>query len=102
MYQKKKLPIGYIQDLNCKVLELPYQGEELSMVILLPEDIEDESTGLKKVPAIGITAPFTMLCLHFPYTHCTARACCSSIDFTGNPFRFTTIFINIVHQSLLL
>lgn len=55
MYQKKKLPIGYIQDLNCKVLELPYQGEELSMVILLPEDIEDESTGLKKVPAIGIT-----------------------------------------------
>lgn len=55
MYQKKKLPIGYIQDLNCKVLELPYQGEELSMVILLPEDIEDESTGLKKVPAIGNT-----------------------------------------------
>nr|XP_048284064.1 leukocyte elastase inhibitor [Myodes glareolus]XP_048284065.1 leukocyte elastase inhibitor [Myodes glareolus] len=49
MYQKKKLPIGYIQDLNCKVLELPYQGEELSMVILLPEDIEDESTGLKKI-----------------------------------------------------
>lgn len=49
MYQKKKLPLGYIQDLNCKVLELPYQGEELSMVILLPEDIEDESTGLKKI-----------------------------------------------------
>lgn len=49
MYQKKKLPLGYIQDLKCKVLELPYQGEELSMVILLPEDIEDESTGLKKI-----------------------------------------------------
>lgn len=49
MYQKKKLPLGYIQELNCKVLELPYQGEELSMVILLPEDIEDESTGLKKI-----------------------------------------------------
>ncbi|CAO2595697.1 Leukocyte elastase inhibitor A [Lemmus lemmus] len=49
MYQKKKLPLGYIQDLKCKVLELPYQGEELSMVILLPEDIEDESIGLKKI-----------------------------------------------------
>ncbi|XP_075826070.1 leukocyte elastase inhibitor [Microtus pennsylvanicus] len=49
MYQKKKLHLGYIQDLNCKVLELPYQGEELSMVILLPEDIEDESTGLTKI-----------------------------------------------------
>lgn len=51
MYQKKKFPYGYIQDLKCRVLELPYQGEELSMVILLPDDIEDESTGLKKVKA---------------------------------------------------
>ncbi|XP_069880799.1 leukocyte elastase inhibitor-like [Dipodomys merriami] len=49
MYQKKKFPFGYIQDLNCRVLELPYQGEELSMVILLPDDIEDESTGLRKI-----------------------------------------------------
>uniref|UniRef100_A0A8C2L688 Serpin domain-containing protein n=1 Tax=Cricetulus griseus TaxID=10029 RepID=A0A8C2L688_CRIGR len=49
MYQKEKFPFGYIRDLKCKVLEMPYQGEELSMVILLPEDIEDESTGLKKI-----------------------------------------------------
>lgn len=49
MHQKKKFPYGYIQDLKCRVLELPYQGEELSMVILLPDDIEDESTGLKKI-----------------------------------------------------
>ncbi|XP_036044324.1 leukocyte elastase inhibitor [Onychomys torridus] len=49
MYQKKKFPFGYIQDLNCKVLEMPYQGEELSMIILLPEDIEDTSMGLKKI-----------------------------------------------------
>lgn len=49
MYQNTKLPLGYIRDLKCKVLELPYQGEELSMVILLPEDIEDESTGLQKI-----------------------------------------------------
>ena len=44
MYQKKKFPFGYISDLKCKVLEMPYQGGELSMVILLPKDIEDEST----------------------------------------------------------
>ncbi|XP_037375062.1 leukocyte elastase inhibitor isoform X2 [Talpa occidentalis] len=49
MYQKQKLPFGYIQDLKCRVLELPYKGGELSMVILLPDDIEDESTGLKKI-----------------------------------------------------
>ncbi|XP_045862348.1 leukocyte elastase inhibitor [Meles meles] len=49
MYQKKKLPFGYIQDLQCRVLELPYRGKELSMIILLPDDIEDGSTGLKKI-----------------------------------------------------
>ncbi|XP_028637615.1 leukocyte elastase inhibitor A-like, partial [Grammomys surdaster] len=48
MYQRNNLPFGYIPDLKCKVLGLPYQGEELSMVILLPEDTEDESMGLKE------------------------------------------------------
>lgn len=57
MYQKKKFPYGYIQDLKCRVLELPYQGAELSMVILLPDDIQDETTGLKKVKALHPTLP---------------------------------------------
>uniref|UniRef100_A0A8C6QMK4 Serpin domain-containing protein n=1 Tax=Nannospalax galili TaxID=1026970 RepID=A0A8C6QMK4_NANGA len=48
MFQKKKFPYGYIPELKCQVLEMPYQGKELSMVILLPDDIEDASTGLKK------------------------------------------------------
>ncbi|XP_035882491.1 leukocyte elastase inhibitor-like [Phyllostomus discolor] len=56
MYQSGKFPYGYIEDVKCRMLELPYQGRELSMVILLPDDIEDESTGLKKV-----TAPTLML-----------------------------------------
>ncbi|XP_072461138.1 leukocyte elastase inhibitor-like [Notamacropus eugenii] len=49
MYQKKKLPYGYIEAVKCRVLELPYKGNELSMVILLPDDIEDDSTGLEKI-----------------------------------------------------
>ncbi|XP_008834889.1 leukocyte elastase inhibitor [Nannospalax galili] len=49
MFQKKKFPYGYIPELKCQVLEMPYQGKELSMVILLPDDIEDASTGLKKI-----------------------------------------------------
>ena len=32
MYQKKKFPFGYIKDLKCRVLELPYEGKDLSMV----------------------------------------------------------------------
>ncbi|XP_070259558.1 leukocyte elastase inhibitor-like [Myotis yumanensis] len=49
MYQKSTFPFGYIEDRKCRVLELPYQGWDLSMVILLPDDIEDEDTGLRKM-----------------------------------------------------
>ncbi|KAM9094573.1 leukocyte elastase inhibitor [Sarcophilus harrisii] len=49
MYQKKKLPFAYIEALKCRVLELPYKGKELSLIILLPDDIEDDSTGLKQI-----------------------------------------------------
>ncbi|XP_075684594.1 leukocyte elastase inhibitor [Rhinoderma darwinii] len=49
MYQMKKLPFNYIPELSCRVLELPYVGNELSMIILLPDNIEDETTGLQKL-----------------------------------------------------
>ncbi|XP_063729881.1 leukocyte elastase inhibitor-like isoform X2 [Eleginops maclovinus] len=32
-----------------KVLEMPYQGKDLSMLIFLPNEIEDDSTGLEKL-----------------------------------------------------
>ncbi|NXJ76357.1 ILEUB inhibitor, partial [Trogon melanurus] len=37
------------QEEQMTVLELPYTGEEISMFILLPEDIRDESTGLEQL-----------------------------------------------------
>ncbi|XP_061851385.1 leukocyte elastase inhibitor [Colius striatus] len=49
MYQKSKFPFGYIPEARIRVLELPYNGRELSMIILLPNDIEDDSTGLQKL-----------------------------------------------------
>ncbi|KFZ48577.1 Leukocyte elastase inhibitor [Antrostomus carolinensis] len=49
MYQKKKFNFGYIPEVKIRVLELPYDGRELSMIILLPDDIEDDSTGLQKL-----------------------------------------------------
>ncbi|KAG8522052.1 LOW QUALITY PROTEIN: Leukocyte elastase inhibitor, partial [Galemys pyrenaicus] len=61
MYQKERFPLGYIRDLKCHVLELPYKGGELSMVILLPDDIEDASTGLEKVMHLPFTFSF-LLC----------------------------------------
>nr|XP_003225626.1 PREDICTED: leukocyte elastase inhibitor [Anolis carolinensis] len=49
MFMKKKFPFGYIDECKCRVLELPYKGKELSMIILLPDDIEDDSTGLERL-----------------------------------------------------
>ncbi|XP_036376931.1 leukocyte elastase inhibitor-like [Megalops cyprinoides] len=43
MYQMKKFPFNYISDYKLQILELPYQGEELSMFILLPEESSDNS-----------------------------------------------------------
>ncbi|KAJ1200925.1 hypothetical protein NDU88_004746 [Pleurodeles waltl] len=49
MYQKKKFPFRYIMEANCRALELPYVGDELSMILLLPDDITDDATGLKQL-----------------------------------------------------
>ncbi|XP_063779112.1 leukocyte elastase inhibitor isoform X2 [Pseudophryne corroboree] len=49
MYQLKKFPFGYVSEVNCRILELPYVGGELSMIILLPDNIDDDTTGLQKL-----------------------------------------------------
>lgn len=41
--------LGNIDDINSKIIELPFQNKHLSMLIVLPKDVEDESTGLEKV-----------------------------------------------------
>ncbi|XP_014796462.1 PREDICTED: serpin B6-like [Calidris pugnax] len=49
MFKKARFNMTYIGDLQTKILELPYVGNELSMIILLPNAIEDESTGLESL-----------------------------------------------------
>ncbi|XP_016152096.1 PREDICTED: leukocyte elastase inhibitor-like isoform X2 [Ficedula albicollis] len=49
MYQKNKFNFGYIPEEKIRILELPYDGRELSMIILLPDDTEEDSTGLQKM-----------------------------------------------------
>lgn len=48
MYLHEKLNIGYIEDLKVQILELPYAGD-VSMFILLPDEIANVSTGLELV-----------------------------------------------------
>ncbi|XP_075994268.1 serpin peptidase inhibitor, clade B (ovalbumin), member 1, like 3 isoform X3 [Genypterus blacodes] len=49
MFQKAEFPFSMIPEANCKILELTYEGNDLSMLIILPDDIEDETTGLEKL-----------------------------------------------------
>lgn len=49
MFKKDKFNMTYIGDFQTKILELPYVGNELSMIILLPDAIQDGSTGLESV-----------------------------------------------------
>ncbi len=49
MRQKSKFPLAFIPEMNSQVLELPYVGKNLSMLIILPNEIQDETTGLQNV-----------------------------------------------------
>ncbi|ELK11105.1 Serpin B5 [Pteropus alecto] len=41
--------LGHIDSIGCKIIELPFQNKHLSMLILLPKDVDDDTTGLEKV-----------------------------------------------------
>lgn len=49
MYQEKEIPFRNIPEEKLQVLELPYVQNELSMLILLPEETQDGSDPLLKV-----------------------------------------------------
>ncbi|PWA24996.1 hypothetical protein CCH79_00016040 [Gambusia affinis] len=49
MNQENYFPITVIREVDCQILEMPYRGKELSMLIILPKDIEDDTTGLEKL-----------------------------------------------------
>nr|XP_021386236.1 heterochromatin-associated protein MENT-like [Lonchura striata domestica] len=49
MYTRKTFPVLIMATMNFKMIELPYVKRELSMFILLPDDIKDNSTGLEQL-----------------------------------------------------
>ncbi|XP_078544124.1 serpin B10-like isoform X3 [Lissotriton helveticus] len=56
MFKRAKFNMAHVVEpgLAFKVLELPYVNKDLSMIILLPDEIEDDSTGLEKLES-GLT-----------------------------------------------
>ncbi|XP_032530765.1 serpin B6-like isoform X2 [Chiroxiphia lanceolata] len=49
MFKTDRFNMTYIGDFQTKILELPYVGNEVSMIILLPDAIQDGSTGLERL-----------------------------------------------------
>lgn len=49
MFLKDKFFILHEATMKIKIIELPYVENELSMFILLPDDISDNTTGLELV-----------------------------------------------------
>nr|XP_055067479.1 leukocyte elastase inhibitor-like isoform X4 [Misgurnus anguillicaudatus] len=49
MKQESEFPLIFVPEVNSKILELPYVGKNLSMLIILPDEIEDDTTGLQKL-----------------------------------------------------
>ncbi|NXW44333.1 SPB10 protein, partial [Nyctiprogne leucopyga] len=49
MYMRDTFPVLIVETMNFKIIELPYVKRELSMFILLPDDIKDSTTGLEQL-----------------------------------------------------
>ncbi|XP_073728689.1 leukocyte elastase inhibitor-like isoform X1 [Misgurnus anguillicaudatus] len=49
MKQTSKFLLAFIPEVNSQILELPYVGKNLSMFIILPNEIEDDTTGLQQL-----------------------------------------------------
>ncbi|XP_073344714.1 leukocyte elastase inhibitor-like [Pagrus major] len=49
MRQTSEFRFNNVPEVNCKILEMPYKGNDLSMLIFLPNEIEDDTTGLEKL-----------------------------------------------------
>ncbi|XP_069074067.1 serpin B6-like isoform X2 [Pleurodeles waltl] len=49
MFRNGKYPMTHIGEQQIKIIELPYEDKELSMIVMLPDEINDDSTGLEKL-----------------------------------------------------
>ncbi|NWI30626.1 SPB10 protein, partial [Sula dactylatra] len=49
MCMTQMFPVRIMEKMNLKIIELPYLNYELSMWILLPDDIKDSTTGLEQL-----------------------------------------------------
>ncbi|XP_036891463.1 serpin B8 [Sturnira hondurensis] len=56
MFKQAEFKVGYVKEVHSQVLELPYAGEELSMLILLPDEDTDLAVVEKALTPEKLTA----------------------------------------------
>lgn len=62
MVGKFKLPIGYSEDMECRVLEIPFKDRRISLFVLLPDDLDRGLASLElNLSADSIKALFSTL-----------------------------------------
>lgn len=76
MHQTAKFPLTFIPEANCQILCLQYEGNELSMFIMLPNDMEDHVTGLVKVGLVYSVSNMGLWPIQYT-VNCMANTCIS-------------------------
>ncbi|XP_021241977.1 heterochromatin-associated protein MENT isoform X1 [Numida meleagris] len=126
MYMRHTFPVLIMEKMNFKMIELPYVKHELSMFILLPDDIKDGTTGLEQLEreltyeklsewADSKKMTETLVDLHLPkfslqdkHDLCDtlsnmgmATAFTSNADFTGMASKRDLCISKVIHQSFV-
>lgn len=61
MFLRDTFLIFHETTMKFKIIELPYAGNELSMFVLLPDDITDNTTGLELVKLTCCCVTYAMI-----------------------------------------
>ena len=65
MFKQAKFRMGYVDEVPMQVLELPYAGKEMCLVVLLPDDNTDLAVVRKPLPVgLRVRAGSRRSCLY--------------------------------------
>ncbi|NXK52216.1 SPB10 protein, partial [Chauna torquata] len=126
MYMRHTFPVLIMETMNFKMIEMPYLKRELSMFILLPDDIKDGTTGLEQLEreltyeklskwADSKKMTETLVDLYLPKFRLEDRfdlsdtlrsmgmpsAFSSSADFSGVTEKIDLVISKVIHKSFV-
>uniref|UniRef100_A0A8V5GHZ4 Uncharacterized protein n=1 Tax=Melopsittacus undulatus TaxID=13146 RepID=A0A8V5GHZ4_MELUD len=109
MCVRNTFPVLIMETLNIKMIELPYLKHELSMFILLPDDIKDMLSSLQEKLTYEKLSEWTdskkmtetLVDLYLPNSMGMHSAFSSNADFSGMAEKGDMLISKIIHQSFV-